>query len=116
AALQSEIFRKYFFVLVGVLLVAGLVLSLLRWVLKKEITSIWATYKSWLVMAPLVLGFVFAGRVPAIFFFCFIAALGFKEFARASGLYRDWWMTIAVYLGIIAIGVTSLIRQPPGSE
>jgi phosphatidate cytidylyltransferase len=115
-ALHSEVFRTYFFIMVAVLAVAGLVLSILRWVLKKEITSIWATYKSWLVMAPLVFGFVFAGRVPVIFFFCFIAALGFKEFARATGLYRDWWMVSAVYLGIIAIGVTSLIHQPQGAE
>jgi phosphatidate cytidylyltransferase len=88
----------------------------LRWGLKKEIASIWATYKSWLIMAPLVFGFVFAGRVPVIIFFCFIAALGFKEFARATGLYRDWWMTGAVYLGIIGIGVTSLVHQPRGEE
>ncbi|HEY4983802.1 MAG TPA: phosphatidate cytidylyltransferase, partial [Verrucomicrobiae bacterium] len=33
-----------------------------------------------------------------------------------TGLYRDWWMTGAVYLGIVAVGVTSLIRQPHGDE
>lgn len=115
-ALQSEVFRTYFFILLAVLTIAGLVLSFLRWGLKKEIASIWATYKSWLIMAPLVFGFVFAGRVPVIIFFCFIASMGFKEFARATGLYRDWWMTGAVYLGIIAIGITSLIHQPRGEE
>jgi len=115
-ALQSEVFRTYFFIMVAVLAVAGLVLSFLRWGLKKEIASIWATYKSWLIMAPLVFGFVFAGRAPVIIFFCLIASFGFKEFARATGLYRDWWMTGAVYLGIIAIAVASLIHQPQGAE
>jgi phosphatidate cytidylyltransferase len=116
AALASNIFRTYFYLAVGVLAVAGVVLSFLRWGLKKQIASIWATYQSWLIMTPLVVGFVFAGRVPVIVFFCVIAAMGFKEFARATGLYRDWWMTGAVYLGIVAVGVTSLMRQPQGLE
>jgi len=116
AALHSEVFRNYFFIMLGVLVIAGLVLSFVTWVLKKPITSIWATYKSWLIMAPVVLGFVFAGRAAIIIFLCFIAMMGFKEFARATGLYRDWWMVGAVYLGIIAIGITSLIRQPQGDE
>ena len=115
-ALHSEVFRIYFFIMLGVLALAGLVLSFLRWGLKKEITSIWATYKSWLIMAPLVFAFIFGGRVTTIVFICFIAALGFKEFARATGLYRDWWMVCAVYLGILAIGVTSLVRQPQNVE
>jgi phosphatidate cytidylyltransferase len=116
AALESDIFRAYFFLAVGLLVVAGLVLSFLKWGLKKPITPIWATYKSWLIMAPLALGFIFAGRVAVIVFFCILAGLGFKEFARATGLYRDWWLTGAVYLGIAAVGVTSLVRQPQGLE
>jgi phosphatidate cytidylyltransferase len=116
AALQSEVFRTYFFIVVGVLAVAGLTLALLKWGLKKDVGSILATYKSWLFMAPVVLGCVFAGRVPTIVFFCIVAGLGFKEFARATGLYRDWWMTGAVNLGIIAVGVTCLARQPHGEE
>jgi phosphatidate cytidylyltransferase len=115
-ALHSEIFRTYFFIVAGVLVVAGLVLSLLKWGFKKNMASIWATYQSWLIMSPIALGCLFAGRIPVIVFFCLLAALGFKEFARATGLYRDWWMTGAVYLGIVAVGVTSLIRQPQGDE
>jgi phosphatidate cytidylyltransferase len=42
--------------------------------------------------------------------------LGFKEFSKATGLYRDWWMTGAVYLGIAAVGTTSLVSQPQGAE
>jgi phosphatidate cytidylyltransferase len=99
-----------------VLVAAGLVLAILKWVLKKPAGPIWMTYKSWLIMTPVALGCVFAGRVPAIVFFCVGAGFGFKEFARATGLYRDWWMTGAVYLGITAMGVTSLIPQPQGEE
>jgi phosphatidate cytidylyltransferase len=116
AALQSEIFCAYFYIVVGLLVTAGIILGILKWVLKKPVDSILTTYKSWLVMAPIVLTCIFAGRIPAIVFFCLMAILGFKEFARATGLYKDWWMTGAVYLGIAAVGVTSLIHQPQGEE
>jgi phosphatidate cytidylyltransferase len=116
AALQSEIFRTYFFIVLGVLMVAGFVLSILKWGLKKPVDSIWTTYKSWLLMAPVLLGCIFAGRISTIIFFCFLAGFGFKEFARATGLYRDWWMTGTVYLGIAAVGITSLVPQPHGEE
>ncbi len=115
-ALHSDIFRAYLLILVGVLVVAGLVLSVLRWGLKRDVTPIWATYQSWLVMVPVCLGVIFAGRIPVIIFFCTVAGLGFKEFARATGLYRDWWMTTVVYLGIAAVGITSLMRPPQGGE
>ena len=116
AALQSEIFRNYLFLILGVLVAAGLVLTILKWALKMPVDAIWMTYKSWLVMAPISLVCIFAGRVPAIVLFCVVAGFGFKEFPRATGLYRDWWMTGAVYLGITAMGVTALIPQPQGEE
>jgi phosphatidate cytidylyltransferase len=115
-AWQSNIFRNYAILICAVLVIAGLALTLLKWGFKKDVHSIWLTYRSWLIMAPLMLGCVFGGRVVVIVFVCLLAGFGFKEFARATGLYKDWWMTGAVYLGIIAIGVTSLISQPQGEE
>jgi phosphatidate cytidylyltransferase len=115
-AWQSEVFRNYALIVGGVLVVAGLVLALLKFGLRKNVDSIWATYRGWLFMAPLVLGAVWAGRIPTIVVFAIVAALGFKEYARATGLYQDWWMTGVAYLGIVAVGVTSLVRQPQGEE
>ncbi len=115
-ALQSEIFRNYAFIVIGVLVVAGLALALLKWGFRRDVTSLWLTYRSWLVMAPLILGCVFAGRVAVIVFICLVAGFGLKEFARATGLYSDWWMTGAAYLGIVAVGVASLVPQPQGEE
>jgi len=115
-AWQSEIFRTYAFLAGALLLVAGLLLAVLKWGFKKDVHSIWLTYRSWLVMAPLVLGCVFGGRVVVVIFVCVVAGLGFKEFARATGLYNDWLMTGAVYLGIVAVGITSLVSQPQGAE
>jgi len=59
---------------------------------------------------------IFAGRVPTIIGITLLAAFGFKEFARASGLYRDWWMTGAVYAGIATVGAASLMTHPRGEE
>jgi len=71
-------------------------------VFKKDVRSIWATYRS----------------CSSWHRWCWEESLRprrrhrrpgvgrrhrFKEFARATGLYRDWWMTGAVYLGIAAV-------------
>jgi phosphatidate cytidylyltransferase len=116
AALQSEVFRTYAGIALGVLVLAGVILAFLKWVLRRDITPIWLTYRSWLIITPLVLGCIFAGRIAVIAFFCVLSAIAFKEFARATGLYRDWWMTAAAYLGIAAVGVTSVMQQPDGEE
>jgi phosphatidate cytidylyltransferase len=111
-ALSSDIFRFYFFMIAGALAVTGATLAFLAWGLGKDMRSVWATYRSWLVMAPLVLGAVFAGRVAMIVFSMLLAIFGFKEFARATGLYRDWWLTGAVYVAIISVGIVTLISDP----
>jgi len=74
------------------------------------------TYWSWIFMAGIGLIVVFLGRIPTIVGVTLLAIYAFKEFARASGLYRDWWMTGAVYAGIITVGISSLISHPRGEE
>src|SRR5258705_3505437 len=113
-ALHDPVFRLYSLIAAGILVVAGIILALLRWGLRKNVDAIWKTYSSWLIIAPLVLGLIWAGRVPTIVGFSLVAIFGFKEFARATGLYRDWWMTGAVYLGIIAVACTALFSHPHG--
>jgi phosphatidate cytidylyltransferase len=65
-------------------------------------------------MALLALGCIFAGRVAVIVGTTVAAAVGFKEFARATGLYRDWWMTGAVYAELVALCIVSLVPHPRG--
>ena len=111
-ALHNPIFMMYVRIVVGLIAAAGLVLAFFTWVLKKNIRPIWVTYRSWLIMAPIILGSVLLGRVVTIAVFSLLAVLGFKEFARATGLYRDWWMTGAVYAGIVAVCMVTLINHP----
>jgi phosphatidate cytidylyltransferase len=115
-ALHDPVFRAYLVIIPVSLVIGGTILSFLRFGLKKELGSIWSTYRSWLVMALIGFVVVFAGRAPVILGVTLLAIFAFKEFARASGLYRDWWMTGAVYAGIIAVGVASLVPHPRGEE
>ena len=111
-ALQNPIFRGYLFVLVGLLVFAGIVLAIFKYAFKRNVRHAWNAYRGWLIIIPLVFTALFFGRVTTIVFFTALAVFGFTEFARATGLYRDWWMTGVVVLGIIAVGVFSILDDP----
>jgi phosphatidate cytidylyltransferase len=115
-ALHDPVFRAYFIIVLIALAAGGAVLGFVHFILKRETASMFRTYRSWIVMAGLGLLVVFLGRVPTIVGVTLLAIFAFKEFARASGLYRDWWMTGAVYAGIVAVGVASVISHPRGEE
>lgn len=112
AALHSTVFQIYVAITLGLLVFAGLAIATLKWGLKKDMSHPWASYRGWLVMIPLLLLCIFLGRIPTIVFFTVVAVFGFKEFARATGLYEDWGMTGAVYLGIIGVGLVSVVHNP----
>ena len=115
-ALHDPVYRAYLCIVLISLAVGGIVLGFLGWGIRKELGAIWRTYCSWLVMAPVALAIVFAGRIPTIVGVTLLAIFAFKEFARASGVYRDWWMTGAVYAGIIAVGIACLMPDPRSQE
>jgi len=112
AALASGVFLAYARLAVVVLGGAGFLLFVLTYAFGKQIDSIWRTFRGWLVILPIVLACIFAGRGATIVGVALLAMTAFKEFARATGLYRDWWMTGAVHCGIIALAVTSFVRDP----
>ena len=111
-AMRSPVFRGYLVVLVGLLVVAGALLVLLRFVLKKNVDHAWKAYRGWLVMIPLVFVALFFGRITTIIFFTLVSLAAFTEFARATGLYRDWGMTTVVLLGIVGVGIVSVVDDP----
>lgn len=116
AALHSEVFRLYVAIVAVVLFLSGAVLAFLTWGLNRDVRPVWAAYRSWVILSALALGCVFAGRVATIVGLSLVALMAFKEFARATGLYRDWWMTGGAYLGIVAVCVTSLVSHPRGLQ
>jgi len=108
-AWHSGVFRTYLLILAGLLFVAGAILGVLDWGLGKNIRSIWIIYRSWLVMIPIGLLAVLLGRVPTIVMFVLLSVFAFKEFARGTGLYKDWWLTGAAYLAIVALGISAAL-------
>jgi len=98
--------------IIAVLVLAGLALLFLSIGLKKDVSGPWRTYRGWLIMIPLLLGALWLGRTATVVGIGLLSIAAFKEFARATGLYRDWWYTITVYLGIAGVTVLALVAQP----
>jgi len=112
AAVADKTVLAYIALAAALLSGSGGLLLFLAYGLERPVGSVWRIYRGWLVMVPVILGVLLAGRAATIVSVAVLAVFGFKEFARATGLYRDWWMTGAVYLGIVAVGVSSLVRDP----
>ncbi len=111
AALQNDIVLNYLLIAATALGVAGLALAILT-AMGKNVGPVWKTYRGWLVMVPIVLGAVLLGRTAFIIGVALLAIFGFKEYARATGLYEDWWMTGLVYLGIVLLAVAAHVEDP----
>jgi len=109
AALESPIFRIYATIAILLLAAGGAAIQILKRTSKLNLEPAWNSYRGWLIMVPLVFGVIFLGREATIVFFTLLAIFGAKEFARATGLYRDWTMMGVVYASIIACGVVSLM-------
>ncbi len=111
AAIHSQIFLTYLAIIGGILLLGGLLLAILG-AFGKDVSSIRQTYRSWLVIIPIVMGTIFLGRAATIIGVTALAIFGFKEFARATGLYDDWWLTGTVYLALAVLGLVSIVSDP----
>ena len=112
AAFSSDTVLTYIALTGALLSGSGLMLLILTRALHHQLSSVWRTYLSWLVMVPLILAVVVAGRAATIVSVGLLALFAFREFARATGLHRDRWMTTGVYVGIVAVGVSSLVQDP----
>ena len=111
AALNSSIFMTYLAIGGGMLAVAGILLGIMN-LLGKNVSSAWSSYRGWLGMVPIVMGTIFLGRSAIIIGIMLLAFFGFREFARATGLYADWLLTGTVYIGIVLLGIVSYVYDP----
>lgn len=65
--------------------------------------ELWTRYRSWLVIAPLMILPPALGRMPAIIAVALLGALCYREFARATGLFRERWVSGVVAFGGVVI-------------
>jgi phosphatidate cytidylyltransferase len=70
--------------------------------------DLWLRYGSWLVLLPLMFGPVLLGRAWTIGAVTILALLCLSEFARATGLFREYLTTAVVALGILAVNFAAL--------
>jgi phosphatidate cytidylyltransferase len=66
-------------------------------------SDLWTRYKSWLVLVPLMVGPLLAGRLPAIIGVGVLSILCYREFARATGLFRHRAISAVVAIGILLL-------------
>jgi len=93
-------------VMVGSVVVAGIVVAVLAATgrvnpdLRRELIR---RTGAWAVMTPLVALPILFGKLPTIILFTLLSLLCYREFARATGLFRDKTMSALVVLSILAL-------------
>lgn len=66
-------------------------------------SELWARYFSWLWLVPLMLVPVLVGRLAAIAGIGILSLLCYREFARATGFFRERLLSAVVVLGIVLL-------------
>ena len=113
AALNDPIFRIYLLIVPLSLVIGGIILAVVKFGFKKQLGSVWFTYRSWIVMAAIGLFCVAIGRFAVIAGVTLLSIFAFWEFARVSGLATDRLMSGAVYLAIIVVGLATWFSCSP---
>jgi phosphatidate cytidylyltransferase len=70
--------------------------------------ELWQRYWSWLVLIPLMLAPVLLGAAWTIGAVLVLSLLCYREFARATGLFREKLISLVVVLGIFALAFAQL--------
>jgi phosphatidate cytidylyltransferase len=65
--------------------------------------DLWRRYRSWMFMVPVITLPILLGAFWAILAVCALSVLCFREFARATGFFREKLMNLLVVLGIFAL-------------
>ena len=100
------IYSKFALIVASMLGLAGLALTLTQRITKSDLSSVFKTWQSWLVMAPLPFVAILLGREAFIIAIGLLSLGAFREFAKATGLAKD---TVSTWIVQIAIGATSLM-------
>jgi phosphatidate cytidylyltransferase len=110
-ALAHPVTRGILAAVIGVLLIATMAIAAMSVtrrgspMLRKEL---WLRLASWLVLLPLMLGPIVAGRVWTIGAVTLLGLVCLREFDRATGLFREPVITATVAIGILAVNFAAL--------
>jgi phosphatidate cytidylyltransferase len=70
--------------------------------------ELWMRWISWVVLAPLMIGPVLLGAAATIFATTILSLLCYREFARATGLFREHLVSFVVVAGILLINFAAI--------
>jgi phosphatidate cytidylyltransferase len=95
-------------VIVGILGISPLVfLAIGSRISDKLREDLWIRWRSWLILAPLMIGPILVGRLSAIVGVGILGVLCYREFARATGMFRNRAVSAVVGLGILLLTFAS---------
>lgn len=105
-ALDSSFVRGFLMGLAVLLVAVPLSLWLLQTLGKlnpERRCELWARYRSWLVFIPLIVGPVLLGAAWTIAAVALLSLFCYREFARATGMFRQPAVSSLVVLGILVL-------------
>jgi phosphatidate cytidylyltransferase len=105
-ALDAPFVRGFLIGLLVILVLVPVCIGLLspsRKTTKERQSELWARYRSWLIFVPLMIGPILLGAGWTIAAICVMSLFCYREFARATGMFREPNISALVVIGIFAI-------------
>lgn len=76
-----------------------------------RLPGVWVPIRTWLLMLPIILGAIWLGAGAWTVLVTIVSILAYKEFARATGLYRELPFVVVVYIAILAVNLFAFIQR-----
>jgi len=70
--------------------------------------ELWLRWQSWLVLAPLLIGPILLGQAWTIVGIGLLSLFCYREYARATGLFREKAISLTIVIGIILVTFATL--------
>lgn len=65
--------------------------------------SVWSNYRTWWLLAPVMTVALLLCPLSAMLFMLAVSLLCYREYARATGLFRDQWLSGLTFVAIIVL-------------
>jgi phosphatidate cytidylyltransferase len=103
--LVSDPLAFYTAATVGTIVVTSVILAVLR------LPGAWTSLRTWFVILPVALGALWLGQAAWTVLVAVVSILGFKEYARVTGLYRETLFVLLVYGAIVTENVFAYLGR-----